>query len=617
MPPTTELLNDCYQRLLSGRASWQWQRIGAQRRAGVTAPLFSVFSEASCGIGEFPDIRLLVDWCRKTGVSFIQLLPINDVGFAFRPYDAQSMFALDPMHLCLHHLRGVEPGKWDNAIQALRERFPTGRGRVDYRIKGAKLELLWRIFEESAAKIPAAGMTAYIKDNAYWLEDYALFRAIKEQHQERGWTDWPRELKERRPAACETFVRSCSRTLLFQKWLQWQLFEQLRDTKAYAAKNGVLLMGDLPFLVSRDSADVWSHQDHFKLDLAAGAPPDMLYSQGQRWGMPPYNWPVIADNGYDTVTQRLSYAANFYDLYRIDHVVGMFRVWTIPVNEPEATAGVNGSFDPVDEKEWEGHGRRLLDVLLDNTAMLACAEDLGTIPPCTVRVLEEYGIPGIDVQRWTRDWGKTYDFKAVEAYRPVAMATLATHDMSTLLGWWRFEAGTVDKRLFERACQDHGIAFDAVAARLFDLAQTRHNRLRWSEPRPNEGTFLQIIDKEAKEASSLLDLLRGSVRERDQFLRFLACPPGTALANPHIFMKKALERVCASSCIFACVLLQDWLALDTFFDFDVWEARINFPGTVDERNWTLAIPQALEDVQEMPVNLVIQKILSQSQRLVT
>jgi len=230
VPPTTELLNDCYQRLLSGRASWQWQRIGAQRRAGVTAPLFSVFSEASCGIGEFPDIRLLVDWCRKTGVSFIQLLPINDVGFAFRPYDAQSMFALDPMHLRLHHLRGVEPGKWDNAIQALRERFPTGRGRVDYRIKGAKLELLWRIFEESAAKIPAAGMTAYIKDNAYWLEDYALFRAIKEQHQERGWTDWPRELKERRPAACETFVRSCSRTLLFQKWLQWQLFEQLRDT---------------------------------------------------------------------------------------------------------------------------------------------------------------------------------------------------------------------------------------------------------------------------------------------------------------------------------------------------------------------------------------------------
>ena len=394
-------------------------------------------------------------------------------------------------------------------------------------------------------------------------------------------------------------------------------FEQFRETKAYATQKGVLLMGDLPFLVSRDSADVWSRQDYFKLDLASGAPPDMLYSKGQRWGMPPYNWPNIAAHGYDYVIEKLKYAANFYDMYRIDHVVGMFRVWTIPISEPLATAGINGTFDPVDEKEWEAHGRSLLDVLLDNTGMLACAEDLGTVPACTFRVLDEYGIPGIDVQRWTRDWNKTYDFKNAGTYRPVAVATLATHDTSTLQGWWQFEAGTVDKGLFERACQNHRVAFDAVAARLFDLAQTRHNRLRWSEPRLSEEAFLQIIGKDEKEVWGVIDLFRGSVREREQFLKFLDCPPGTALANPHIFMKKALERVSAASCIFSSVLLQDWLALDTFFDLDAWEARINFPGTVDERNWTLVIPQALEDIQELPVNLVIHKILSQYKRLVS
>ncbi len=616
MSETTTLLKDVTQRLLSGRSCRQWRRIGAHRRSGVAAPLFSVFSEASCGIGELPDIKLLVDWCRNTGISIIQLLPLNDVGFNFRPYDAQSMFALDPMYLSLPRLKGVQANTWNADIRRLKDRFPTGSGRVDYRIKAAKLELLGRVFETSAADIPAE-LAVFVKRNAYWIEDYALFRVLKEQQQERDWRDWPLELKDRRPAACEAVRASNSRALLFQKWLQWQLFEQLREAKAYAGKNSVLLMGDLPFLVSRDSADVWAHQDHFKLDFASGAPPDMLYSQGQRWGMPPYNWSHIAAHGYDYVIEKLRYAENFYDLYRIDHVVGMFRIWTIPVIEPEATAGVNGAFDPVDEKEWEANGRRLLDVLLDNTGMLACAEDLGTIPPCTFRVLDEYGIPGIEVQRWTRDWGKTYDFKVPGAYRPVSLATLATHDMSSLLGWWQFEAGTVDRGLFERACQDHGISFDAIATQLFELAQTQHNRLRWSRSNISEESFLQIIGKDEKEAWSVLDLFRGSIRERSQFLKFLGCPPGTALANPHIFMKKALGRVSAASSIFSSLLLQDWLALDTFFDFDAWEARINFPGTVDARNWTLVIPQALEDIQDMPVNLVIREILSQYQRLVT
>jgi len=616
LPQTTTLLKDRYQRLLSGRSSWQWQRIGTQRRAGVAVPLFSVFSEASCGIGELPDLNLLVDWCGNTGISLIQLLPLNDVGFGFRPYDAHSMFALDPMYLCLRRLKGVGAGRWDTAIDLLKEGFPTGRGRVDYRIKGAKLELLWRVFEAAVPGDPPAELTDFVRRNTYWIEDYALFRAIKERQQERAWWEWPAELKDRQSDACAAFGRSNGRTLLFQKWLQWQLFEQFRETKVYAGQKGVLFMGDLPFLVSRDSADVWAHQDYFKLDLASGAPPDMLYSKGQRWGMPPYNWANIAAHGYDYVIEKLGYAENFYDLYRIEHVVGMFRVWTIPVSEPEETAGVNGAFDPADENEWETHGRRLLDVLLDNTGMLACAEDLGTVPECAFRVLDEYGIPGIDVQRWTRAWGKSYDFSNPEAYRAVALATLGTHDTSGLLGWWQYEAGTVDKGLFERACQNHGVAFDAVAAQLFELEQTRHNRLRWCAPHIDETRFLRIIGKEEKDAWGLLDLFRGSVSEREQFLKFLGCPPGTALANPHVFMKKAVERVSATACIFTSLLFQDWLALDTFFDLDPWEARINFPGTVDDRNWTLAIPQALDDILDMPVNLVIRKILSRHERLI-
>jgi len=611
---TALLSPDLAQRLISSRTKRQWKRIGACRRSGVAVPLFSIFSESSCGIGEIPDIKPLVNWCRETSLSIIQLLPLNDVGFNFRPYDAQSMFALDPMYLAPDRLKGVTAKEWASDIQQLKTTFPTGESRVDYRIKGAKLELFWKIFNASCTT-PPAELTAFIAANAYWLEDYAAFRTIKEKQQEKDWQDWPPELKTHRPETLASLAASDPRTHLFQQWLQWQLYEQFLDAKAYAARHGVLLMGDLPFLVSRDSADVWAHQDYFKLDLASGAPPDMLYSQGQRWGMPPYNWPNIAAHNYDYVIEKLKYAENFYDLYRIDHVVGMFRVWTIPVSEPEADGGLHGTFDPADEKKWESHGRRLLDVLVHNTNMLACAEDLGTIPECTFRVLNEYGIPGIDVQRWVRDWGASYDFKGADAYRPMALATLATHDMSSLLGWWQFEAGTVDKGLFERACRQNGIDFTAVAERLFDLAQTQHDRLRWREPNLSVDAFCSIIGKSAQEAWNVVDLFKGSISERDQYLKFLGCPPGTALTNPHIFVKMALERINAASCIFSSLLLQDWLAIDTLFDFDPWEERINFPGTVDPRNWTLAIPLALEDIAEMPVNSVIRHIVAQHQRV--
>ncbi|MGE5279589.1 MAG: 4-alpha-glucanotransferase, partial [Deltaproteobacteria bacterium] len=410
MPQNVALSHDLEQRLRASRTGRQWEILGTHRRAGVATPLFGIFSESSCGIGELPDLKILVDWCRETGISIIQLLPLNDVGFNFRPYDAQSMFALDPMYLAPGRLRGVEARRWKERIDALKESFPCAGPRVDYRIKGAKLALFYDIFRTSCPQ-PSPELNAFIADNAYWLEDYALFRAIKEDRHEADWREWPAGLRDRAHEDLASFSRERAATLLFQKWLQWQLYEQFRDAKAYAGGHGVALMGDLPFLVSRDSADVWAHQGYFKLDLVSGAPPDLLYAQGQRWGMPPYDWPAIAGHGYDYIVEKLRYAENFYDLYRIDHVVGMFRLWTIRVEEPEATGGLNGVFDPSDEKTWEGHGRTLLDVLIDNTRMLACAEDLGTIPPCTFRVLEEYGIPGIDVQRWTRDWGKTYAFK--------------------------------------------------------------------------------------------------------------------------------------------------------------------------------------------------------------
>src|SRR3989338_8518905 len=275
-----------YQDFLQAPTAAQWKRFGTSRRAGVATPLFSLYSSQSTGIGEIPDLPLLVDWCRKTGLSIIQLLPMNDVGFDFRPYDAQSTFALEPMYLDLNHLVGVKAAAFRNEIEDLRRSFPCGSQKVNYGIKAAKLKLLKEIFDKSKNQLPAA-FGSFVEKNRYWLNDYVLFKAIKESKGQTGWESWPQELRDKNETALRRIENESKDVMHFHRWIQWQLFEQFAVVKQYANKKGVLLMGDLPFLVSRDSADVWAHQNYFKLELSAGAPPDLYFSEGQKWGMPP------------------------------------------------------------------------------------------------------------------------------------------------------------------------------------------------------------------------------------------------------------------------------------------------------------------------------------------
>ena len=381
-----------YNSFLASPTAKQWKKIGARRRAGVATPLFSIYSEKSIGIGEIPDLKLLVDWCRQAGLSIIQLLPLNDVGFEFRPYDAQSSMALDPMYLSLERLTGCDLKVFHDDMIFLRRQFPIDKKHVDYGIKKAKLELLWKVFQHKTTEKEAHAFTAFLKKNKGWIQDYALYKVMKEVHNYKGWMDWPLVYKVREKEALKKFLKSHKEQILFQQWLQWQLFLQMTDAKKYAAKAGVFLMGDIPFLVSRDSADVWAHQEYFKLDLSSGAPPDLYFSKGQRWGMPPYHWENIASDDYEYLIQKLQYAECFFDLYRIDHFVGMFRLWTIRLDEPSENAGMNGSFDPRDEKLWKEHGEKLLAVMLANTDMLPCAEDLGVVPKCSYEILADYKI---------------------------------------------------------------------------------------------------------------------------------------------------------------------------------------------------------------------------------
>ncbi|MBI3317511.1 MAG: 4-alpha-glucanotransferase [Candidatus Omnitrophica bacterium] len=606
-----------YQTFLSSPSAQAWKRFGLQKRSGVAAPLFSLYSKQSTGIGEIPDLKMLMNWCVSTGMSLIELLPMNDVGFDFRPYDAQSTFALEPMYLSLDQLPDVDLKPFKSKIDDLRRRFPAGTPQVNYGIKKGKLNLLRQIFDrqkERKKKPQEKSFSDFMNQNNFWLEDYSLFKVLKENLDQSGWESWPDEFRGRNPAALQAFKQSHGPDIEFQKWLQWQLFEQFRSVKQEANSKKIYLMGDLPFLVSRDSADVWSHQDYFKLHLSSGAPPDMYFASGQRWGMPPYNWPAIESHGYDYLIQKLKYAENFYDLFRIDHVVGVFRVWTIALTEPQESGGLHGVFDPPDEKVWEEHGRKILKVMVENTAMLPCAEDLGTVPPCSYRVLEEFGIPGMEIQRWAKDWGKTYDFTKPEAYRHNSVAMLSTHDSSSFNGWWEFEAGTVDAALFKRKCESRGITFEDTKNSLFDPEKSFHGRLRWREEIDSVQKLVMILKRPEHEIADLIDLYLGSWHEKNKFWKFLELPGPFKEKSSLQLVKKALLKASQTASIFSVQLLQDWLSLDPSFAVDSWQFRINVPGSMDERNWSARIPKSLEEMKKLSINHEIRTINTQANR---
>jgi len=591
---------------LSGR---HWQRLGTQRRAGVAVPLFSVYSKKSAGIGEIPDMTLLVDWCKAAGMSLLQLLPLNDVGFRYTPYDAESTFALEPVYLRIEELEGVPQGALKDAAQKLRRAFPANTPRVHYGIKKAKLDVLKEFFAGHDVQADK-GLQKFLKQNHFWIRDYALFKALKEAHGEKSWEAWPSEFKNRVPAALAAFEAENRQQVLFHQWLQYQLFCQFSRVRQYAREAGVFLMGDLPFLVSRDSADVWANPSYFKLDLASGAPPDLYFAQGQRWGMPPYRWEVIAQKGYDYLLEKMRYAQNFYDLYRIDHAVGIFRVWTLPLSEPLENHGYNGRFDPEDAGLWEEQGRRILSQMIQNSDMMPCAEDLGVVPDCAVKVLGEFGIPGMDVQRWRRDWGKSYRFLAPETYRPVSIALTSTHDMGAFKNWWDEEVGTVDEYRFKRSCQENGLSFETLKDLLFESAGAA-GRLRWKAEMTSFERVLELAGLTPDRAWILADYYHSAFGEKAQFLEYLgaAAPQGmTPERSSPALVQGALQRVYESESIFAVQMFSDLLSIAPEIHGHADQMKINWPGTFGAQNWSARMPLALEALFSHPLNAVLKTL---------
>ena len=328
------------------------------RGAGVAVPVFSLKTEDSFGVGEFNDIKKLVDWAVKAGQNIIQLLPINDTTMTHSwqdsyPYNAVSSFALHPQFINLP-AAGVRKDAAYKAKQAELEALPA----EDYEaVNSCKLEYLRKLYNGAKGEkvLASAEYKEFVAKNSSWLLPYAVFSVLRDIYGTPDFSTW-KTLRAYKAPAVKAFADEHASEVGFYCYLQFVLDEQLRDAVHYAHVHGVAIKGDLPIGVSRVSADAWQHPELFHMDSQAGAPPDAFAEDGQNWGFPTYNWEEMAKDGYAWWKARMGKMAEYFDAFRIDHILGFFRIWEIPVPHKSGLLGHFSPALPYSEDELRGQG---------------------------------------------------------------------------------------------------------------------------------------------------------------------------------------------------------------------------------------------------------------------
>ena len=426
---------------LKGRSQRQVKKPMSSRQAGVLIPLFSLRSGSDFGVGEIPDLVPFSRWASDAGLRVVLLLPANEGARGQNsPYFALSAFAIDPVYVAPEALTDFElaggvaalKGEDRDLLSALRL-SPRVRWDEVRRLKRRAFELAFDRFvrEEWDRKTERArALEGFARAERVWLEDYALFVALHDfEFEGRAWMDWPKELRERDPAALAASREKHGREVLFQEWMQWVADEQWRAARSAANRGGVLLGGDLPFMVASDAADVWARREDFRTDARVGVPPDAFSPTGQDWGFPVYRWPEMRAADYPWIRERARRMADLYDLYRVDHVVGLYRTYFFPSD------GTEPSFVPAEEEEQIENGEAVLRICSEGAQVVA--EDLGVVPDFVRESLTSLSIPGYRVQRWEKNWKEGGDTFIDPANWPkLSLATTGTHDTESLADWY-------------------------------------------------------------------------------------------------------------------------------------------------------------------------------------
>lgn len=414
--------------------SAQWKKIGIKNHHGFVIPLFSLHSKQSYGIGEYLDLLPVIDWCASLGYDIIQLLPLNDTGLDPSPYSALSANALNPIHISLSSLPYIDQHPiLQEALKAV-PKMPHSN-KVHYpTVRDGKHHFLTLYYQTVGKQIIESKDYQTFALETTWLKNYAIFKTLKVTHQWKDWELWPEEHQNPTSELLRQISQQYADAIAYHSLLQFLSHQQLLQVNSHAKEKKVFLMGDIPILIGRDSVDVWLHRDLFDLNYSAGAPPDQFSANGQKWGFPIYNWENIAKEGYAWWIERLQTASQYYQIYRIDHIVGLFRIWAVPLDRQS----IEGFFIPQDSSAWIDHGQKILLMMINNCSMLPIGEDLGTIPPIVRTCLHALGICGTKVIRWERYWDSCRSFIPLEDYHLASMTTVSTHDSETLALWWKY-----------------------------------------------------------------------------------------------------------------------------------------------------------------------------------
>jgi 4-alpha-glucanotransferase len=380
----------------------------------------------SHGIGALgPEARRFADFLAEAGQKLWQVLPLGPTGFGDSPYQSFSAWAGNPLLISLEGL--VERGWLDASALEGAPAFP--ENRVDFeRLIPWKTALL-----ESAMASDRSGFDAFCEANRHWLDDFALFMALKQQHQMASWTQWEPGARDRDPKALARWREQLAGPIAAQKFLQFAFFEQWRELREYCRARGVRIMGDLPIYVAHDSADVWTNRQFFHLDalgnptVVAGVPPDYFSKTGQRWGNPIYHWDALAADGYRWWLDRFRAAFAMVDMIRLDHFRGFEAYWEVPASEPTAIHG-----------RWvKGPGAALFRAAQSALGELPLvAENLGVITPEVEAIRHEFGYPGMSILQFGFGTDPQAPTFRPHNYPRELVAYTGTHDSDTTVGWW-------------------------------------------------------------------------------------------------------------------------------------------------------------------------------------
>jgi len=426
------------------------------RCAGILIPLFSIRSTEDFGRGELGGLLPMGQMALMMGHRLLQLLPIDEVvPGETSPYNALSVFALDPIYLSLKLLPGISQGE----CNAARAELHHSEKPVDQlKLRALKDELLmqsYRYFKSGIDRTLHDRYAEFVERQCGWLEDYALFRALKEKFQWAEWDSWPPPLKNHESKALADVSRLLAGRITMLKYVQFLAHQQWEGLHEQLRRWGVFLGGDLAFSPGRESVEVWAHRELFDLSRAVGAPPDAFSTIGQRWGLPMPDWERMRARNFDFLRMRVRHARELYDLLRIDHVVGLYRTYGYPLGDE-----VGGEFDPATEIVQRAQGDEIMRIVLEEAGpMQIVAEDLGVIPKFVRENLSALAIPGYKVMRWEKQQsaGASAGGRFVNPadYPSVSLATTGTHDTDTLTEWWAAISEAERRRLMEAVSFTH------------------------------------------------------------------------------------------------------------------------------------------------------------------